>query len=443
MWIDEAETPELKHDYALVIEEILRQRIKGVKNKKGYWIPPTFPKLLYVTTESNIHEDSEYFYLTKLAAECTSKRMVPDYISAKKMMENKEGNIYGCMGCRSFLSPWKDPETGEYKFWGRLNTGVVTINLPYVALEMKEKNPNWDMHNPDDVKSFFELLDTYLEYCHKALLQGHKWLEGTLSDVSPILWQNGALARLNPGETIDSKIFGGYSTSSLGFVGLHETMMALTGKSHYLPSDDPDSNDNKEFAYKINKYLSDKCKEWNEIPGQNHGFSLYGTPEESTTYKFAKAIQKRFGNNIKGVTDKNYIINSYHVNVKETIDAFTKLKFESYFQDTTPGGAISYIESGDMTKNIEGVIDLIQYMYETSMYAEINNKPDFCNNCEWYGEMKLKKNDTGKLIWYCPNCGCTDETKLQVFRRTCGYIGSHFWNQGRTQEINERKEHVN
>ena len=443
MWINEAETPELKHDYALVIEEILKQRIQGVKNKKGFWIPPTFPKLLYVLTENNYMEGTEYYYLTKLAATCTSKRMVPDYISELKMKENKEGNVYGCMGCRSFLSPWKDPETGEYKFWGRLNTGVVTINLPYVALEMKEQNPKWDMHNEDDVNAFFKLLDKYLEYCHQALLEGHKWLEGTLSDVSPILWQNGALARLKPGETIDSKIFGGYSTSSLGFVGLHETMVALTGKSHYLPKDDKASEENKEFAYRINKYMSDKCKEWNEIPGQNHGFSLYGTPEESTTYKFAKALQKRFGTKIKGVTDKNYVTNSYHVNVKEKITAFDKLGFEAYFQDTTPGGAISYIETGNMEKNIQGILDIMKFMYHHIMYAEFNNKPDFCSACDFYGEMKIKKNDSGKLIWYCPNCGCTDETKLQVFRRTCGYIGSHFWNQGRTQEINDREVHVN
>jgi len=388
-------------------------------------------------TENNISVGTEFYYLTKIAAKCTSKRMVPDYISEKKMLENKEGNVYGCMGCRSFLSPWKDPETGKYKFWGRLNTGVVTLNLPYVALLMKEKNPNWDMNNPNDEKEFFDLVDKYAEYCHQALIQGHKWLEGTLSDVSPILWQNGALARLKPGEKIDSKIFDGYSTSSLGFVGLHETMIALTGKSHFS------TPENKEFAFKINKHLSDLCKYWNTIPGQNHGFSLYGTPEESTTFRFAKALQKRFGNQIKGVTDKNYITNSYHLPVTQETDAFTKLGFESYFQDTTPGGAISYIETGNMEKNVEAILNVMKFMYEKIMYAEFNSKLDYCGNCGYTGEIQIEEDENKKLYWICPCCGNTDERTLTVMRRTCGYIGSHFWNQGRTQEIKERVVHMN
>lgn len=436
MWINEAETPELERDYVMVIEEILKQRIQGVKNAKGVWTTPAFPKILYVLTENNYKPGTKYFNLTKLAAKCTAKRMVPDYISEKIMKQNKEGNVYGCMGCRSFLSPWKDPETGEYKFWGRLNTGVVTINLPYVALEIKEKYPDWDMNNPEDVSKFFVLLDEYLEKCHKALLQGHKWLEGTKSDVSPILWQNGALARLKPGETIDSKIFGGYSTSSLGFVGLHETMIALTGKPHNA------SKENKTFALRINKYLSDKCVEWNKIPGQNHGFSLYGTPEESTTYKFAKALQKRFGTNVKGVTDKNYIINSYHIGIKEHVDAFEKLGFEADFQNVTPGGAISYVETGNLTKNIESVVDLLSFIYEHIMYAELNSKLDRCNVCDYEGEIELKRDENNKFYWCCPNCGNTDERTLEVIRRTCGYIGRKYWNQGRTEEIGDRYVHM-
>ena len=440
VWLNEAETPELKADYAMVVEELLKQRIKGIKNDQGAWIAPTFPKILYVLSENNINPDGEYFYLTKLAAECTAKRMVPDYISEKKMRELKENNVYGCMGCRSFLAPWKDPETGKYKFWGRLNTGVVTINLPHVALEMKEENPNWDMHNPEDVKAFYEKFDHYLEYCHRALLEGHKWLEGTKASVSPILWQHGALARLKPNETIDSKIFNGYSSSSLGYVGLHETMMALTGKSHTA------SEENKQFALEIAKHMNLKCQEWNKIPGQNHGFSLYGTPEESTTYKFSKCLRKLHGV-IKGITDKNYITNSYHWPVTEGLEdgvtPFVKLGFESEFQQYTTGGAISYVEAPNMINNIEAVISVMRFIYDHIMYAELNCKLDYCHTCGGYGTIDMVKNKDGKLIWKCHNCGEEDPENIDVSVRVCGYISSaNTINQGRMEEIGSRKKHM-
>lgn len=642
VWLNEAETPELKADYAMVIEELLKQRIQGIKNDKGAWIAPTFPKILYTLSENNINPDGEYFYLTKLAAECTAKRMVPDYISEKKMRELKEDNVYGCMGavapesevffrvdgryfkgpiksmynyiidhfgiqeedqfdedgnpnkdinlngvdvsiydngcgryvkcmmmnknlgnpfkiyeieykdaetsskhtirvtndhplmklkdfvkpdqinwsgsiksinklcqeietenlresdyifvsnadidhsritddieapravrierirevkneyeyvydvttvtghfmvngvfshnCRSFLAPWKDPETGKYKFWGRLNTGVVTINLPHVALEMKEENPNWDMHNPEDVKAFYEKFDRYLEYCHRALLEGHKWLEGTKASVSPILWQHGALARLKPNETIDSKIFGGYSSSSLGYVGLHETMMALTGKSHTA------SEENKQFALEIAKHMNLKCQEWNKIPGQNHGFSLYGTPEESTTYKFSKSLRKLHGV-IKGITDKNYITNSYHWPVTEGLEdgvtPFVKLGFESEFQQYTTGGAISYVEAPNMVNNIEAVISVMRFIYDHIMYAELNCKLDYCHTCGGYGTIEMIKNKDGKFIWKCHNCGEEDPENIDVSVRVCGYISSaNAINQGRMEEIDSRKKHM-
>ena len=643
VWLNEAETPELKADYAMVIEELLKQRIKGIKNDQGAWIAPTFPKILYTLSENNITPDGEYFYLTKLAAECTTKRMVPDYISEKKMRELKEDNVYGCMGavtsesrvywklngkahqgsiekmyhsvidrydveeesqfgqqgnpnkdinlkdfdveiydngagkyvkclmmnknlasqfrmykirtynpidnrdvnlvvthdhpmmklksefdpklvtidwnnpddvsskceevqaenlktgdyvffteekrciktgeivdqtiptpvqilitpisndykyvydvttesehfmvnnlwshnCRSFLAPWKDPETGEYKFWGRLNTGVVTINLPHVALEMKEENPNWDMHNPEDVKAFYEKFDRYLEYCHRALLEGHKWLEGTKASVSPILWQHGALARLKPNETIDSKIFNGYSSSSLGYVGLHETLMALTGKSHTA------SEENKQFALNIAKHMNLKCQEWNNIPGQNHGFSLYGTPEESTTYKFSKSLRKLHGV-VKGITDKNYITNSYHWPVTEGLEdgvtPFVKLGFESEFQQYTTGGAISYVEAPNMVNNIEAVITVMRFIYDHIMYAELNCKLDYCHTCGGYGTIEMIKNKDGKFIWKCHNCGEEDPENIDVSVRVCGYISSaNAINQGRMEEINSRKKHM-
>lgn len=436
IWLNEAETEELKKDYVMVIEELLKQRIKGIKNEKGAWIAPVFPKILFVLCENNYKPGTEYFYLTKLAAECTTKRMVPDYISEKKMIELKEGNVYGCMGCRSFLAPWKDPETGKYKFWGRLNTGVVTLNLPHVALEMIEENPNWDMNNPDDVKAFYDKLDVYLEYCHKALLQGHKWLEGTKASVSPILWQHGAIARLQPNETIDSKIFGGYSSSSLGYVGLYETMMALTGKAHTY------SEENKQFALGITKHLNEKCAYWNTIPGENHGFSLYGTPEESTTYKFSKALRALHGVK-KGITDKNYIINSYHYNVKEGLSCgvtpFKKLKFEADFQNYTSGGAISYVEAPNMGNNVEAVLTVLEFIYDNIMYAELNCKLDYCHICEGYGTIQMVKNKDNKLIWKCQNCGNEDTDKLDVSIRVCGYISSaNTINQGRMEEISER-----
>ena len=434
------EDPEYKEEVAMIIEEILKQRILGTKNEKGVYITPTFPKLLYVLEEDNIHEGDPYFYLTKLAAKCTAKRMVPDYISEKKMKEYKlskgetegNGDVYPCMGCRSFLTPDRSGNgfdnvsraknyNGKPKYYGRFNQGVVTINLPYIGL----------LANKDKDK-FWELFDKYLELCHKALQYRHKRLEGTVSDSAPILWQNGAIARLDKGETIDKLLHGGYSTISLGYAGLYECVKAMTGKSH---TDDSV----KDFALSIMQHMNDKCQEWKEA--ENIDYSLYGTPLESTTYKFAKALQKKFGL-IEGITDKNYITNSYHVHVAEKIDAFTKLKFESEFQKLSPGGAISYIEIPNMSHNLQAVIQVIQFIYDNIMYAELNTKSDYCQVCGFDGEIKIVPDENGKLIWRCPNCGNTDQSKMNVVRRTCGYLGSNFWNQGRTQEILDRVLHL-
>lgn len=425
------EDPEYKKEVAMIIEEILKQRILGTKNEKGVYITPTFPKLLYVLEEDNIHEGDPYFYLTKLAAKCTAKRMVPDYISEKKMKEYKlskgetegNGDVYPCMGCRSFLTPDRSGNgfdnvsraknyNGKPKYYGRFNQGVVTINLPYIGL----------LANKDKDK-FWELFDKYLELCHKALQYRHKRLEGTVSDSAPILWQNGAIARLDKGETIDKLLHGGYSTISLGYAGLYECVKAMTGKSH---TDDSV----KDFALSIMQHMNDKCQEWKEA--ENIDYSLYGTPLESTTYKFAKALQKKFGL-IEGITDKNYITNSYHVHVAEKIDAFTKLKFESEFQKLSPGGAISYIEIPNMNHNLQAVIQVIQFIYDNIMYAELNTKSDYCQVCGFDGEIKIVPDENGKLIWRCPNCGNTDQSKMNVVRRTCGYLGSNFWNQGKRQ----------
>lgn len=424
LYLNEAETLQEKHDLALVIEEILKQRIKGVKNKKGVWVTPAFPKLLYVLDNNNCDENTEYWYLTELAAKCTAKRMVPDYISEKKMHEYKidqNGNpqCYPCMGCRSFLTPYVD-EDGNSKFYGRFNQGVVTINLPAVGLTAR-----------GDFDKFWRVLDEKLELCHRALRIRHERLLGTTSDVAPILWQYGAIARLKEGEKIDKLLYGGYSTISLGYAGLYECVKAMTGHSHT----DPEA---KEFALAVMQRLNDKCAEWREA--EDIAYSVYGTPLESTTYKFAKALQKRFGI-IEGITDKNYITNSYHVHVTEKIDAFTKLKFESEFQRLSPGGAISYIEVPDMTNNIPAVLEVIKFIYNNIMYAELNTKSDYCCECGFDGEIQVIEED-GKLLWECPNCGNRDQTKMSVARRTCGYIGTQFWNQGRTQEIKDRVEHL-
>lgn len=424
LYLNEAETLQEKHDLALVIEEILKQRIKGVKNKKGVWVTPAFPKLLYVLDNNNCDENTEYWYLTELAAKCTAKRMVPDYISEKKMHEYKidqNGNpqCYPCMGCRSFLTPYVD-EDGNSKYYGRFNQGVVTINLPAVGLTAR-----------GDFDKFWRVLDEKLELCHRALRIRHERLLGTTSDVAPILWQYGAIARLKEGEKIDKLLYGGYSTISLGYAGLYECVKAMTGHSHT----DPEA---KEFALAVMQRLNDKCAEWREA--ENIAYSVYGTPLESTTYKFAKALQKRFGI-IEGITDKNYITNSYHVHVTEKIDAFTKLKFESEFQRLSPGGAISYIEVPDMTNNIPAVLEVIKFIYNNIMYAELNTKSDYCCECGFDGEIQVIEED-GKLLWECPNCGNRDQTKMSVARRTCGYIGTQFWNQGRTQEIKDRVEHL-
>ena len=420
LYLNEAETPQEKRDLALIIEEILKQRIQGVKNKKGVWVTPAFPKLLYVLDNNNCDENAEYWYLTELAAKCTAKRMVPDYISEKKMHEYKidqNGNpqCYPCMGCRSFLTPYVD-ENGNPKYYGRFNQGVVTINLPAVGLTAK-----------GDFDKFWRILDDKLELCHRALRIRHERLLGTTSDVAPILWQYGAIARLAEGEKIDKLLYGGYSTISLGYAGLYECVKAMTGHSHT----DPEA---KEFALAVMQKLNDKCAEWRAA--ENIAYSVYGTPLESTTYKFAKALQKRFGI-IEGITDKNYITNSYHVHVTEKIDAFTKLKFESEFQRLSPGGAISYIEVPDMTNNIPAVLEVIKFIYNNIMYAELNTKSDYCCECGFDGEIQVIEED-GKLLWECPNCGNRDQTKMSVARRTCGYIGTQFWNQGRTQEIKDR-----
>lgn len=426
MYLNEAKDEQTKKDLALVIEEVLRQRTQGVKNEKGIWITPAFPKLIYVLEEDNVREGTPYWYLTLLAAECTAKRMVPDYISEKKMLEykvdkNGEGHCYTCMGCRSFLTPYVDPKTNEPKYYGRFNQGVVTINLPDVGLSADH-----------DFDKFWDIFETRLELCHRALRLRHERLKGTLSDASPIHWQHGALARLAKGETIDRLLYNGYSTLSLGYAGLYECVKAMTGKSHT----DPEA---KDFALAIMQKMNDKCAEWKAA--ENIDYSLYGTPIESTTYKFAKALQKRFGV-IEGVTDKNYITNSYHVHVSEHINAFDKLKFESEFQRLSPGGAISYVEVANLTNNIPAVISVMQYIYDNIMYAELNTKSDYCQVCGWDGEILIKENEDGKLIWTCPNCGNTDKSKMNIARRTCGYIGLNDWNQGRTQEIKERYVHL-
>ena len=425
MYLNEARNEQEKADLALIIEETLKQRIQGVKNEEGIWITPAFPKLIYVLEPDNIVEGSRYWYLTELAAKCTAKRMVPDYISEKKMLEykvdkNGEGHCYTCMGCRSFLTPYVD-ENGKPKYYGRFNQGVVTINLVDVALS-----------SGGDVEKFWKIFDERLELCYRALLCRHERLKGTLSDAAPILWQHGALARLKKGETIDKLLFGGYSTISLGYAGLYECVKYMTGKSHT-------ADESKPFALSVMKYMNDKCKGWKEK--HNIDFSLYGTPLESTTYKFAKNLQKRFGI-IEGVTDKSYITNSYHVHVTEQIDAFTKLKFESEFQQLSPGGAISYVEVPNMQDNIPAVLSVMKFIYENIMYAELNTKSDYCQVCGYDGEIQVLPDENGKLIWECPHCKNRDQSKMNVARRTCGYIGTQYWNQGRTQEIKERVLHL-
>ncbi len=422
MYLDEAEEGRTRDDLALVIEEMLKQRILGVKNEKGVYITPAFPKLIYVLDEDNIAENSKYWNLTVLAAKCTAKRMVPDYISAKKMREYKNGDVYPCMGCRSFLTPDRFSKEGEkHKYYGRFNQGVVTINLVDVACSSNR-----------DMDKFWQILDERLELCHKALRCRHERLLGTTSDVAPILWQYGAISRLKKGEKIDKLLYGGYSTISLGYAGLYEMCMYMTGKSHTDP-------DTKPFALRVMQKLNDKCNEWKAA--ENIDYSVYGTPLESTTYKFSKVLQKRWGK-IKDVTDHNYITNSYHVNVREKIDAFTKLKFESDFQKLSPGGAISYVEVPKMTDNIEAVLSVMKFIYENIMYAELNTKSDFCQCCGYDGEIQIVEDENGKLVWECPNCGNRDQNKMNVARRTCGYIGTNFWNQGRTQEIRERVLHL-
>ena len=423
MYLDEVPEGRTRDDLAMIIEEVMKQRMQGVKNEKGVWITPAFPKLIYVLDEDNITEDSKYWYLTELAAKCTAKRMVPDYISAKIMKELKNGDVYPCMGCRSFLTVEDSQRNadGSHKFYGRFNQGVVTINLVDVACSAE-----------GNMERFWEILDERLELCHRALRCRHERLLGTVSDVAPILWQNGALARLKKGETIDKLLFDGYSTISLGYAGLYEMCMRMLGKSHTDPEAKP-------FALAVMQRLNDKCKEWKEA--ENISYSVYGTPMESTTYKFAKCLQKRFGI-IPGVTDKNYITNSYHVHVTEKIDAFSKLKFESEFQKLSPGGAISYIEVPNMQNNIPAVLSVMQYIYNNIMYAELNTKSDYCECCGYDGEIQIITDEEGKLVWECPHCGNRNQDTLNVTRRTCGYIGTQFWNQGRTQEIKERVLHL-
>ena len=425
MYLGEARNPQEKADLAIIIEETIRQRYQGVKNEAGVWITPAFPKLIYVLEEDNIRPGAPYYYLTELAAKCTAKRMVPDYISEKKMLElkvdkNGEGHCYTCMGCRSFLTPYVDPETGKPKYYGRFNQGVVTINLVDVALSSK-----------GNFEKFWKIFDERLALCHRALQARHKRLLGTPSDAAPILWQYGALARLKKGEKIDKLLFGGYSTISLGYAGLYECVKYMTGKSHTDAGAKP-------FALSVMQHMNDKCNEWKKA--ENMDYSLYGTPLESTTYKFAKCLQKRFGI-VEGITDKNYITNSYHVHVSEPIDAFTKLKFEADFQRLSPGGAISYVEVPNMQDNLEAVISVLQFIYDNIMYAELNTKSDYCQVCGYDGEIKIVEDD-GKLVWECPKCGNRDQNKLNVARRTCGYIGTQFWNQGRTQEIKDRVLHL-
>ena len=425
MYLGEARNAQEKADLAIIIEETIRQRYQGVKNEAGVWITPAFPKLIYVLEEDNIRPGTPYYYLTELAAKCTAKRMVPDYISEKKMLElkvdkNGEGHCYTCMGCRSFLTPYVDPETGKPKYYGRFNQGVVTINLVDVALSSE-----------GNFEKFWKIFDERLDLCHRALQARHKRLLGTPSDAAPILWQYGALARLKKGEKIDKLLFGGYSTISLGYAGLYECVKYMTGKSHTDAGAKP-------FALSVMQHMNDKCTEWKKA--ENMDYSLYGTPLESTTYKFAKCLQKRFGI-VPGITDKNYITNSYHVHVSEPIDAFTKLKFESEFQKLSPGGAISYVEVPNMQDNLEAVMSVLQFIYDNIMYAELNTKSDYCQCCGYDGEIKIVEDD-GKLVWECPKCGNRDQNKLNVARRTCGYIGTQFWNQGRTQEIKDRVLHL-
>ena len=425
MYLGEARNAQEKADLAIIIEETIRQRYQGVKNEAGVWITPAFPKLIYVLEEDNIRPGTPYYYLTELAAKCTAKRMVPDYISEKKMLElkvdkNGEGHCYTCMGCRSFLTPYVDPETGKPKYYGRFNQGVVTINLVDVALSSE-----------GNFEKFWKIFDERLDLCHRALQARHKRLLGTPSDAAPILWQYGALARLKKGEKIDKLLFGGYSTISLGYAGLYECVKYMTGKSHTDAGAKP-------FALSVMQHMNDKCNAWKKA--ENIDYSLYGTPLESTTYKFAKCLQKRFGI-VPGITDKNYITNSYHVHVSEQIDAFTKLKFESDFQRLSPGGAISYVEVPNMQDNLEAVMSVLQFIYDNIMYAELNTKSDYCQCCGYDGEIKIVEDD-GKLVWECPKCGNRDQNKLNVARRTCGYIGTQFWNQGRTQEIKDRVLHL-
>ena len=415
MYLNEAKNATERRDLAMIIEETLRQRYEGVKNEAGVWITPAFPKLIYVLEEDNIEKGSEYYYLTELAAKCTAKRLVPDYISEKKMKELKEGNCFPVMGCRSCLSPWKD-ENGNYKFYGRFNQGVVTINLVDVALS-----------SGGDVDKFWDIFDKRLELCYDALMCRHERLKGTLSDAAPILWQYGAISRLKKGEPIDKLLYGGYSSISLGYAGLCECVKYMTGKSHTDPSATP-------FAIKIMEHMNEACERWKKET--NIGFGIYGTPLESTTYRFAKCLQKRFGI-IEGVTDRNYITNSYHVHVTEEIDAFTKLSFESKFQALSTGGAISYIEVPNMQKNIEAVLDVIKFIYDNIMYAELNTKSDYCQVCGFDGEIQIVTDEDGKLVWECPHCHNRDQSKMNVARRTCGYIGTQYWNQGRTQEIKD------
>ena len=432
MYLNEAHDEREKKDLAMIVEEMLLQRYQGVKNEQGVWVTPAFPKLIYVLEEDNIHEDSPYWYLTELAAKCTARRMVPDYISEKKMKELK-GDVYTCMGCRSFLTPDRftdagvgnianagNYEPGKHKYYGRFNQGVVTINLPDVALS-----------SGGNIEKFWKIFDERLELCHRALRCRHERLKGTTSDAAPILWQYGALARLKKGEVIDKLLYGGYSTISLGYAGLYECVKFMTGKSHTDPSATP-------FALSIMQKMNDKCKEWKNA--EDIDYSLYGTPLESTTYKFAKCLQKRFGV-IEGITDKGYITNSYHVHVTEPIDAFTKLEFEAQFQHLSPGGAISYVEVPDMQNNIPAVLEVMKFIYDHIIYAELNTKSDYCQVCGWDGEISVVEED-GKLIWKCPQCGNTDQDKMNVARRTCGYIGTQFWNQGRTQEIKDRVLHL-
>ena len=424
MYLGEAKNQQEKDDLALIIEETLLQRYQGVKNEQGVWVTPAFPKLIYVLEEDNIHEDSKYWYLTKLAAKCTAKRMVPDYISEKTMLElkvdrNGDGHCYPCMGCRSFLTPYVDKD-GKPKYYGRFNQGVVTVNLPDIALS-----------SGGNVEKFWQIFDERMELCHRALMCRHERLKGTLSDAAPILWQYGACARLKKGQPIDELLYGGYSTISLGYAGLYECVKYMTGKSHTDPSATP-------FALEIMHRLNDACKKWKEQ--HNIDFSLYGTPLESTTYKFAKCLQKRFGV-IEGITDKGYITNSYHVHVTEPIDAFKKLEFEAQFQHLSPGGAISYVEVPDMQNNLDAVLEVMKFIYDHIIYAELNTKSDYCQVCGWDGEIEIVEED-GKLIWRCPQCGNTDQDKMNVARRTCGYIGTQFWNQGRTQEIKDRVLHL-